>query len=74
MTERIRGISRQDDENLYQPQIHSRRIRELYGLGEATGLPMTVLIDFAIAEYVERITEHSQEGDINRDSRSPTSN
>jgi hypothetical protein len=43
-------ISRKDDENLYQPQIHSDRIRTLYGLKQATGLPMTVLLDQAIRD------------------------
>jgi hypothetical protein len=45
-------IERKDDETLYQPKIHSERIRELYRLKEATGAPMTVLLDFAIEEFV----------------------
>jgi hypothetical protein len=45
-------IDRKDDESLYQPRIHSERIRELYRLKEATGAPMTVLLDFAIQEFV----------------------
>src|SRR5687768_4987041 len=45
-------IDRKNDENLYQPQIHSDRIRELYRLKEATGAPMTILVDFAIREFV----------------------
>jgi hypothetical protein len=45
-------IDRKNDENLYQPKIHSERIRELYRLKEATGAPMTVLLDFAIEEFV----------------------
>ena len=45
-------IDRKNDENLYQPQIHSERIRELYRLKEATGAPMTVLVDFAIREFL----------------------
>ena len=47
-------ISRQTDENLYQPKIHSRRIRELYVLKELTGIPMTVLVDLAIREFIEK--------------------
>ena len=43
-------ISRKDDENLYQPQIHSDRIKTLYGLKQATGIPMTVLLDQAIRD------------------------
>jgi hypothetical protein len=45
-------VDRKSDENLYQPKIHSERIRELYRLKEATGAPMTVLLDFAIQEFV----------------------
>ena len=45
-------IDRQRDEFLYQPRIHSERIRELYRLKEARGAPMTVLLDFAIREFV----------------------
>jgi hypothetical protein len=45
-------IDRKDDESLYQPKIHSERIRELYRLKEATGAPMTVLLDFAIQEFI----------------------
>ena len=41
-------ISRKDDESLYQPQIHSARIRTLYQLKQITGKPMTVLLDQAI--------------------------
>ena len=37
---------------VYQPKIHSERIRELYRLKEATGAPMTVLLDFAIREFL----------------------
>ena len=43
-------ISRKDDERLYQPQIHSERIKTLYGLKQATGIPMTVLLDQAIQD------------------------
>jgi hypothetical protein len=45
-------INRQTDENLYQPKIHSARIRQLYILKTITGLPMTVLADLAIRELV----------------------
>ena len=47
-------IDRKTDENLYQPKIHSRRIRELYALKEMTGMPMTVLVDLAIRELIEK--------------------
>ncbi|HEY3310330.1 MAG TPA: hypothetical protein VGK00_01710 [Anaerolineales bacterium] len=47
-------VNRQTDENLYQPKIHSERIRTLYGLKQVTGKPMTVLLDQAIRELAER--------------------
>ena len=52
-------VSRGTDENLYQPKIHSDKIRGLYQLKVLTGLPMTVLVDQAIAEFLENygITE-----------------
>lgn len=46
-------IDRKDDESLYQPKIHSERIKILYGLKQATGKPMTVLLDQAIRELAE---------------------
>ena len=47
-------IDRKDDEHLYQPPIHSERIRVLYRLKQETGKPMTVLLDQAIHELAER--------------------
>jgi hypothetical protein len=44
-------IGRKDDEALYQPKIHSQRIRTLYQLKQATGKPMTVLLDQAIRDF-----------------------
>ncbi|MBE0651669.1 MAG: hypothetical protein IH595_12630 [Bacteroidales bacterium] len=41
-------IDRKDDESLYQPKIHSSRIRALYSIKQVTGKPMTVLLDQAI--------------------------
>ena len=43
-------IDRKNDEALYQPKVHSARIRELYNLKQVTGLPMTVLLDQAIRD------------------------
>jgi len=43
-------IDRRNDESLYQPKVHSDRIRELYNLKQATGKPMTVLLDQAIRD------------------------
>lgn len=46
-------INRQNDENLYQPKIHSDRIRSLYQLKLITGIPLTVLLDLAICEFLQ---------------------
>jgi hypothetical protein len=46
-------IDRKNDENLYQPKIHSERIRTLHQLKEVTGKPMTLLLDQAIRELSE---------------------
>jgi hypothetical protein len=59
-------INRGDDENLYQPKIHSKRIRSLYQISEDTNLPMTVLVDLAIKEFLERYEiEIEQNQDLN---------
>ena len=47
-------IRRYDDERLYQPRIHSRRIRELHRISEETGEPMTVLVDQALRDFIKR--------------------
>jgi len=46
-------IHRDDDERLYQPRIHSRWIRELYRIKRFSGEPMTVLVDWALQEFVQ---------------------
>jgi len=43
-------IDRKNDESLYQPKIHSERVKTLYSLKQATGKPMTVLLDQAIRD------------------------
>lgn len=48
----VERINRQGDEKIYQPKIHSSLIHEVYKIGEITGLPMTVIIDQAIREYL----------------------
>jgi hypothetical protein len=48
-----RRIDRKNDESLYQPRLHSRRIRQLYELKKESGIPMTVLIDRAVSELAE---------------------
>ena len=52
-------IDRKVDESLYQPKIHSDRIRELYSLKLETGIPMTVLLDQAIRELKASYSVHS---------------
>lgn len=47
-------MSWKDDERLYQPRVHSKRIRELHKIAEISGQPMTTVVDQAIAEFVER--------------------
>lgn len=53
-------IDRQDDENFYQPKIHSDRIKELYQLSQETHLPMTVLVDYAIRSYYNVFQEEKR--------------
>lgn len=48
----VERIKRQGDERIYQPKIHSSLIHEIYKIGERTGLPMTVIVDQAIREYL----------------------
>ena len=47
-------IRRNDDEKLYQPRVHSRHIRALHRISEELGDPMTVLVDQALDEFIER--------------------
>ena len=53
-------IDRASDENLYQPKIHSERIRSLHQIKEITGIPMTVLVDIAIREFLESYLQVSE--------------
>lgn len=53
----VERICREGDENSYQPKIHSDRIKELYKIGVETGLPLTVLVDYAIRSYVNFYNE-----------------
>jgi len=48
----VERINRKGDVRIYQPKIHSNLIHEIYKIGEMTGLPMTVIIDHAIREYL----------------------
>ena len=45
-------IPRQGDKKVYQPQLTSQRVKDLHILKTETGIPMTVLADRAIREYV----------------------
>lgn len=54
-------INRGDDENLYQPKIHNKRIRSLYQISEDKNLPMTILVDLAIKEYLENYEVQDRE-------------
>ena len=56
-------IDRRGDESLYQPKIHSDRIRALYGLKLETGKPMTVLLDQAIHDLAEKYRVEGQLGE-----------
>jgi len=47
-------INRRGDASLYQPKIHSERVRTLYALKQETGKPMTVLLDQAIHDLAEK--------------------
>lgn len=59
-------VNRKDDERLYQPKIHSRHIRRLHQLSELTGEHITVLVDRALIEYVERQREQSNQTPASR--------
>jgi hypothetical protein len=48
----VERINRQADERIYQPKIHSSLIYELYKIKTITGLPITVIVDQAIREYL----------------------
>ena len=52
-------IDRKNDEALYQPKIHTERIRVLYRLKQETGKPMTVLLDQAIQDFASSFGDQS---------------
>ena len=63
----VERISRQADERIYQPKIHSNLIHEIYKIKEITGLPMTVIVDLAIREYLGKYdTAPDQNGQTNK--------
>ena len=55
-TSSMERVSRKDDERLYQPRIHSRRIRELHKISEITGQPMTVILDIILRKFYEDLS------------------
>jgi len=62
----VERINRQADERIYQPKIHSSLIHEIYKIKEITGLPMTVIVDLAIREYLGKYeTDVDQKGQAN---------
>ena len=46
-------VCREKDERLYQPRIHSDRIKALHRIGTETGVPMTVLVDYFLGKCIE---------------------
>ena len=50
MTEKV---NRKTGQSIYQPRIHAQRIKDLYQIKEKTGLPMTVLVDQALGEFLK---------------------
>lgn len=53
-------VDRHDDENIYQPKIHSDRIKELYAICQETHLPMTVVVDYALRSYYNAFIEEKE--------------
>ena len=60
----VERINRQADERIYQPKIHCSLIHEIYKIREITGLPMTVIVDQAIREYLGKY-----ETDVNQNNQ-----
>ena len=60
----VERINRQADERIYQPKIHSSLIHEIFKIREITGLPMTVIVDQAIREYLGKY-----ETDVNQNNQ-----
>ena len=58
----VERIYRQADERIYQPKIHSSLIHTIYKMGKRAGLPMTVIVDLAIREYLGK---HETDSDHN---------
>ncbi len=54
-------IDRKNDEHLYQPAIHSERIRALYQIKLITGLPLTVIVDIALKDFISEFQVSDQQ-------------
>jgi hypothetical protein len=61
MIERKERVCRETDEKIYQPKIHSENIKELYRIGQETGLPITVLVDYAVRGYIKAYEKRKAE-------------
>lgn len=57
----IKRINRTDDKNVYQPKIHSKRIKVLYQIGKEFNVPITVLVDQAIESFINQLSEQDNE-------------
>jgi len=65
-------MSWQSDERLYQPRIHSQHIRALHRIsapsdGAETGQPMTVLVDQALTEFLQRYERACEEAVVSHE-------
>ena len=70
-------MRRHDDERLYQPRIHSQRIRKLYRISKEIEESITVLVDQALRWLLERQSsegrqEHGHGDDEEQDGSSDT--
>lgn len=68
-------IDRSEDEKyVYQPKLHSKRIKQLWILKEVTGIPMTVWLDESVAhllqdeDKVDEIKNRKNSSDLNHPS------
>jgi hypothetical protein len=59
----VERVCRDGDESIYQPRIHADRIKDLYKIGLETGLPITVLVDYAIRSYVIAFNEEKRKNE-----------
>jgi hypothetical protein len=60
-------IKRHNDERLYQPKILGRRIRELHRISRKAGEPITVLVDRALHEFIQRRSPEDRQKHGRRD-------